>query len=424
MILKRLTLLLLVTLCLSFSCSCSKAKKENPGNLSVTMVSLDQQNNDFAFRLYGMADKPGKNQFYSPYSISTALSMVYGGAKGSTAEQIANAMSFNLPEDKQHALYKALQESLNELGKREKAELNVANALFGAEKYKNFLVPDYLKLLKEYYESDLYSLDFGKPQETADFINQWVERKTKERIKNLISPEHIRESMDGLVLVNAIYFKGNWVKQFNPRLTISDDFYTSSTKRSSDTAKPVQMMNLQADFPYAELPGYQILELPYSEEDLSMLIVLPEDIDRVKEDLDLESFAQWQASLSEREVNVFIPRFKLDLTLEGLTDMLKAMGMRDAFSEGLADLSGIRREDIVPGLFILDIIHKAFVEVNEEGTEAAAATGVVMATKSAPSNQTVPVFRADKPFIYMILHKPSNTVLFLGKLTEPPKEDQ
>ena len=420
--LRRLSLPLLITLCLSFSCSCNRAGGNPDEGHSPMPSALNEQSNEFAFRLYSQADRPGKNLFYSPYSISSALSMVYGGAKGNTAAQIAEAMVFKLPEDQQHAAFKALQEGLNELGKRKKAELNVANALFGAQRYEHLLVQDYLKLLNDYYYSDLYSLDFGKAQETTDFINNWVEKKTKDRIKNLISKDHIEASNDGLVLVNAIYFKGNWKNQFDPKQTLPDDFYTSSTQRTIQNRKPVQMMSLQGKFPYAELPGYQILELPYAEEELAMLFVLPDEIDDLKDNLNAENFAFWQSELNTREVKVYIPRFKFDLTLDGLTGMLKNMGMKDAFNADLADFSGIRKEEGGAGLYILDIIHKAFVEVNEEGTEAAAATGVVMATKSAPSDiAPIPVFRADRPFLYLILHKPSNTVLFLGKLNDPPK---
>lgn len=417
---KRLSLSLLILLSLCFGCACNKHKKTKDVVQPGPVTSTEAQDNGFAFRLFAKMDKPGQNIFFSPYSISSALSMVYGGAEGKTAEQMALALSFQAPAEKQHAAFQVLQQELNAIQKREKAELNVANALFGSQKNEALLQKSYLKLLQESYASDLYTLNFGDAQGTADFINRWVEKKTKDKIKDLIKPGHISDSNDGLVLVNAIYFKGNWLNKFEPRNTHKDTFYSSSRQRTPETVRPVQMMYQRGKFPYAELPGYQILELPYAEEDLALLVVLPEEIDGIGKALDPTVFQAWQAELKTSEVKVFIPQFKLELTLEGLKDALKDMGMTDAFDPERADFSGIMQPN--PGLFILDIVHKAFVEVKEEGTEAAAATGVVMATTSMPANpETIPVFRADHPFLYLILHKPTNTVLFLGKLADPPK---
>lgn len=419
----RLTLALLIILVLTCGCACNK-KKDAPANPAPTTdetKALNAQNNTFAFDLYGKADKPGKNLFFSPYSISSALSMVWGGAKGNTAAEMAKALNFTQGQAAQHAAYKELLAALNGIGDKGKAELSVANALFGAKKYEDLLLPDYLKLLRENYSSDLYSLDFSNPQGSADFINNWVEKKTKERIKNLVNEDHIKQSNDGLVVVNAIYFKGNWQTQFDPKATKKDDFYTSAQERIPANARPVEMMHLQSDFPYAQLPGMQVLELPYAEKDLAMLVVLPDKIDPLKTTLNADTFSEWQDALSTREVKVFLPKFTLDLTLEGLSGMLKALGIKDAFDANLADFTGIRE----PGkadLYIMDVLHKAFVEVKEEGTEAAAATAVVMATKAAPGpGPEIPVFRADHPFLYFIVHKPSNTILFMGKLAEPPK---
>lgn len=424
---KRMTLLLIV-LAFCISCSCNKAPGAQPGtesqaNDSGSTLSVSERNNDFTFRLYSRMDADGKNIFYSPYSITSALSMAYAGARGNTAQEMADAIGFALPADEQHLGFKGLQEQLNALGQRGKAELNVANALFGAKKHEKLLLPDYIKILRDYYASDLYSLDFGDAKGTAKYINTWVEKKTNDRIKDLVTEDHIRNSNDGLVLVNAIFFKGKWLKQFNPDLTKRDNFYTSSKKRSADVAKPVDMMSIKGNFNYAEVSGNKILEMPYEDKDISMVFVLPEEINDMRKSMNAKMLSQWQNKLGEREVQVFIPRFKFELTLEGLTDRLKEMGMQDAFNANLADFSGIRREDSGAGLYILDVIHKAFVEVKEEGTEAAAATAVVMATKSAAIPEEPPVvFRADRPFIYLIMHKPTNTILFIGKYNSPPIE--
>lgn len=420
MTLKRLSLSLLVLLGLCFGCACNKHKQKEEAIPPGPLVSTELQANDFAFRLFSKMEKPGENLFFSPFSISAALSMVYGGAEGKTAEQMAKTMSFRTPAKEQHAAFEALQRELNATQQREKAELNVANALFGSQKNEPLLQKSYLKLLQESYASDLYTLDFGDAKGTADFINKWVEQKTKDKIKNLINAGQISDSNKGLVLVNAIYFKGDWLSKFDPKRTQKDSFYSSSKLRTAEQVRPVQMMYQRGKFRYAKLSGYEILELPYSEEDLALLVVLPEEIDELGKTLDSSVFQAWQAELKVSDLKVYLPRFKLELTLEGLKAALQDMGMTDAFAPDKADFSGIMKPN--PGLFILDVIHKAFVEVKEEGTEAAAATGVVIATTSLPANpETIPVFRADHPFLYLILHKPTNTVLFLGKLADPPK---
>lgn len=405
----------------SLICGCACNKKQEPSQLSATGTdSVGAQINDFAFRLYAQADKSGQNLFFSPYSISTAFGMVYGGAKGNTAKEIARVMSFTLPEAEQQIAIRNLQQSLNALGERQKAELKVANGLFGAKRHEDLLLPDYLKLLRENYASDLYSLDFDDAPGTAKFINKWVEDKTNDRIHDLVSPSHIEHSNDGLVLVNAIFFKGNWLKQFDPQDTYKDNFYLSGTDRSADNSKPAMMMHLQDAFPYAELPGCQILELPYTEEELAMMVVLPDDVDKLGKGLDLAEFKSWRKALKQNEVKVYLPSFKLELTLEGLSGMLQNMGIVDAFSDARADFTGIRKPGSGADLYIMDVLHKAFVEVKEEGTEAAAATAVVMETKAAPGPEPqIPVFRADHPFLYFILHKPTETILFMGKLAEP-----
>ena len=423
--LKLKTLLLaLLVLSISFGCVCSKCKKEiEPDRVQDSeMTTISEQNNALAFKLYEMADKPGKNMFYSPHSISTALSMVYGGARNSTFEQMSKALYFGLPEMKQHEGYLALQKELNRISENGKAELNVANAIFGAESRKALVQKDFIKLLQQQYLSDYYNLDFKDYSGTAKFINKWVMDKTHDRIKDLVNEDHIRGSNEGMVLVNAIYFKGSWLNEFDPRLTIEDKFYVSSKKRGEDQSRPVEMMSARARYQYGEVPGAQLIELPYAERDLSMLFVLPDEIDGFAKKLNSANLMNWQESMSPREVQLYIPKFKFELTFDGLTDILKAMGMTDAFDHARADFSGIIPKESGLGVFIHDIIHKAFVEVNEEGTEAAAATGIVVATKMSPEPDEVVTFRADKPFVYILLHKPSNTVLFMGKMNEPPKQ--
>jgi len=420
---KRLFLLMAV-LSLCFSCACNQKAQKPEAEikpvelLPAELVQFTGLNNDFAFRLYEKADSEGKNLFFSPYSISTALSMAYAGAKGNTATEMAKAMSFELPAAQHHSAFKNIGDRLNAIGKRGKAELNVANGLFGAKYYENLLIPEYKELLQKYYDSDLYSLDFSDAKGTAEYINKWVLDRTNQRIKDLVSKDHIEQSNQGIVLVNAIFFKGMWLKQFDPKATKREAFWTDPEMTQN---KPVDLMFRQGSYGYAELPGCQVLELPYEEEDLAMMVVLPKQSGGTMPDLNPESYLKWREALQSQEVRVFLPRFTLKLTLANVPGMLKSMGMIDAFSDVSADFTGIR----TPGpadLYIMDIIHKAFVEVKEEGTEAAAATAVIMATKDAAIDEPrIPVFRADHPFIYMIIHKPSGAVLFLGKFADPPE---
>jgi serpin B len=410
--------LLLAGICVG--CACNRHTEDPPEAGKQPPASFGVRSNAFAMDLYAKADAPGKNLFYSPYSISTALAMAYAGAKGNTAVEMANALHFDIQDDQLHESFNLIGKQLNAIGERNKAELSVANALFGAKRHEKLLVPGYLEILRSKYASDLYSLDFGDAEGTARYINSWVEDKTNDRIKDLVTKDHILQSNDGMVLVNAIYFKGLWQKQFDPKSTHKASFYLSQD-RVPENAKPVNMMYQTGEFLFAELPGYQMLELPYEEQDLAMLLILPDDIDGFAKAFNQQALANWQKALDKQKVDVFLPAFKFELTLEGLTDYLKALGIKDAFSDSQADFTGIRDPKGGADLYIMDVIHKAFVEVKEEGTEAAAATAVVMATKSVSLS---PTFRADHPFVYMILHKPSNTILFLGKYAVPPEEKQ
>lgn len=422
---KRYMILLLVVLCFCFSCACNKkgcdpkpeagAELSNPEELS-TFADL---NNDFAFRLYAKADTKGKNLFFSPYSISTALSMAYGGAKGNTATQMAKALSFSLPEAEHHAAFRDLGNHLNQIGKRGKAEMSIANGLFQAKLHEKLLLEDYRKLLQDSYGSDIYSLNFNDAKGTAKYINDWVLDRTNQRIKDLVSEDHIQSSNNGMVLVNAIFFKGKWLEQFDPKATRKDYFYVKP-ERVPENGRPVELMFRQGEYAYGEFPGFQMLELPYEEKDLSMLVILPDELSATKPELNPQNLNTWRSKLNTQEVKVYFPRFTFDLDLENIPGILKSMGMVDAFSDVSADFTGIRQPGAAD-LYIMDILHKAFVEVKEEGTEAAAATAVIMATKAAPGPEPrIPVFRADHPFIYMIIHKPSGALLFLGKFAEPP----
>ncbi len=415
--------LLLVSL--SLGCVCGKIEKENgeekPQDLSPELAAqVAASNNALAFELLRLADEPGKNLFFSPYSLSSALSMTHAGARGETAEQMAKALNFDLFEGDQHEAYQALRQALNAIAKSGEAELSVANALFGADKISHRIKTDFVNTLRKSYESDIYSLNFRDFNGTAKFINNWVKQKTKDRIQELVTPDHIEQSNEGLVLVNAIHFKGGWRQKFYPRRTKEDIFWTSSTQRSPEHQRTVQMMNNSGKYRLGTAPGLQVLEMPYSHKDLSMLIFLPDEMESFMKELNNENLREWTDSMWTEDVDLQIPKFKLELELSAVPRKLENLGMIDAFVPFQADFSGIMTPEPLETIFIYDIIHKAFVEVNEEGTEAAAATAVIIGRETMSALPVRPIlFRADKPFIFMITHKPSNTVLFLGKMNDP-----
>jgi len=368
-------------------------------------------NTGFAVDLYGKLRTREGNIFFSPFSISTALAMTCGGARGETEKQMAQTLRFDLPTDKLHPAFAALAADLGAVQQKGQVKLAVANSLW-PQKGLAFL-PDYLAWCQKYYGSSIRPVDYSGHTEAArKTINDWVEARTNRKIVELLKPEMVGSSTL-LVLVNAIYFKGNWASQFETMLTENEPFHMSSGK--SVTAPLMRQIH---DLHYAESLGLQVLELPYAGGDLSMLVLLPTRVDGLGDleaGLTAENLTAWTANLKSHKVAVFLPKFKSTSEFR-LAGTLAALGMSDAFS-GRADFSGMDgRKD----LFISDVIHKAFVEVNEEGTEAAAATAMVMVGSAAPSNpRPIPVFRADHPFLFLIRDNRNGSVLFLGRVTDP-----
>jgi serpin B len=368
-------------------------------------------NSKFALELYGkLKDKEG-NLFVSPYSISTALAMTYTGAKGETEKQMADALCF--PPIKGEQFNKAfgkIIKRLNVSGQKGGYELVVANALWGQKNFK--FLPEYISLVKTSYGGNLEQVDFKtQTEEARKAINTWVENKTKDKIKELIK-QGVLDSDTRLVLTNAIYFKGKWASQFKPDQTHQAPFTLSDGKKND-----VPMMGQEADFGYADINDIQLLEMPYVNKDLSMVVLLPKKADRIKnleQQLTCDALAGWLAKMHKQEVRVFIPRFKMTSEFE-LAKVLGAMGMQDAFSDK-ADFSGMTGNK---DLLISAVVHKAYVEVNEEGTEAAAATGVRMAPTSAAPSPSPLVFRADHPFIFLIRDNHTGSILFIGRVANP-----
>ncbi|MCB5262214.1 MAG: serpin family protein [Candidatus Cloacimonetes bacterium] len=385
----------------------------------ISSAELSQQNNAFAFGLWQEVENKGENLLFSPYSINSAMGLAYTGAKGNTANEMGKVMGYPYSPDQQHLTFAKSRKVLAAVQARKRAELQIANAMFSADTNKARIVPQFTQTLKSSFGSELFLLDFSKAKQSADFINAWVEKQTNERIKDIVSERQIAQSNDGLVLVNSIYFKSAWLSPFSRKSTHEEKFYTSS-QREDGSWVLVPMMQQKGEFYYAELPEGQLIELPFEDEELAMVFMLPQDIDKVCQDLNQETWQSWMKQLSEvQKVELFLPRFCLEQTLDTLPDTFKALGMRAAFEAGSADFSGI----LSPGsdkLYISDIVHKAFLEVLEEGTEAAAATQIGFAkTSLEPPVSNMPVFRADKPFLCMIIHKADNNILFMGKVQKP-----
>jgi len=365
-------------------------------------------NNQFAFDLYlRLKDDPEhveSNIFFSPYSISVALAMTYEGAKGETAEEIQSVFHFPEDENIRQPSFAKIYNQINKVDK--KYELHTANALWAQKDYK--FLEEYINTIEKYYVGKVTNVDFIKATEDARItINKWVEEQTNNKIKDLI-PAGVLNALTRLVLTNAIYFKGLWIKQFDKKETTEEDFKVSPEK----TVK-VDMMSIAGEeFNYHENEELQILELLYEGEDLSMLIILPKenDLKSLEDSFSLKKISELRNSLHEQQVNVYIPKFKFE-TKYFMVKTLKEMGMPTAFSMD-ADFSGM---DGTKDLFIANVIHQAFIDVNEEGTEAAAATGVVMELKAAMPT----VFRADHPFLFMIQERESGNILFLGRVIDP-----
>ena len=368
-----------------------------------------EDNTAFALELYQQLCRVEGNLFLSPYSISTALAMTYGGARGDTARQMAATLHFTLDQKKLHPAFAEFRSHLNDVQKKEKIQLHTANSLWPHKDYP--FLKAYLTLIKKYYGASITPVDYKTANEEArTTINEWVEEQTEEKITDLIQPG-VLTPLTRLVLVNAIYFKGNWARQFKKSLTQDAPFYLTAEKTVQ-----APFMSQEHTLRYGEDEGLQILELPYEGDDLATLILLPRRVNGLAElekALTPENLNQWITHLREQKIEVFMPKFKLASSFS-LNETLVSMGMRDAFDQTRANFAGM---DGTMLLYISAAIHQAVVEVNEEGTEAAAATGIVMGLKAMPEPPLT--FRADHPFIFLIRDNKTGSILFIGRVVDP-----
>ena len=378
------------------------------------ITSFDDAINGFSFDLFKefMAD-PGNtdNIFNSPYSIFTALAMTYEGARSNTAAEMAEVLGIEQDNDSFHNYIKNLYEYLN---KNEDYNISTANALWVNQGLE--LLEEYIKVIQDFYGGESTNVDFSNPAEAAEIINTWVEEQTNNLIKDLV-PESSLGPMTRLVLTNAIYFKGTWKVQFDEANTTSREFTLKTDDKIQ--AETMRLINAKDKFNYTETTDLKILELPYTGDEMSMMIILPKentDLSTVAESIDKNTYYSWLEDMTKNEVDIYLPKFEIKTPLYELNDYLKNLGMNDAF--GPADFSGITNQ---ADLYISQVLHKAFIEVNEEGTEAAAATAVIMFETAIPDDETPSrlEFNCDHPFLFLIQHKETKTILFMGSMEDP-----
>jgi serpin B len=390
-----------------------KQRVTDPDVPESDLEQLVEGNSTFAFDLYQALKGEEGNLFYSPYSISMALAMTYAGARGETEQQMAETLKFLLPQDELHPSFNSLDILLGQRGEgaqgkdEEGFRLNIVNAIWGQKDYK--FLDEFLDVLAENYGAGLRILDFiNQTEESRVTINDWVSDQTEGRIKDLIPPGVI-SSLTRLVLTNAIYFNAAWEYPFDENATHDGPFYLLD-----GTEVTVPMMGQTESFRYAEGDGYQAVELPYDGRELSMVILLPEEgqFETFEGSLDASLVDAIIGDLKSQEVALTMPKFEFESEF-GLKDTLSAMGMPIAFTDA-ADFSGMTGGK---DLQIAEVIHKAFVSVDEAGTEAAAATAVVMELTAMPE-EPVEV-TVDHPFIFLIRDIETGTILFIGRVVNP-----
>ncbi len=365
-------------------------------------------NTAFALALFQqLKGKPG-NPFFSPISISSALSMALAGARGDTATEMSKVLGYGPPSPALHASVGKLIAQLITSGNEKGNQLSLANALWLAKGYG--LLDEYVSLLKDAYAAGVQESDFAAdPDGSRKTINSWIEQKTSGHIKDLLAPGSLGAA-SRLVLTNAVYFKGTWQSTFDKKVTAQEPFTVSPGKTVT-----VSMMNQTTYCNYMETPDVQVVELPYKGKALSMVVILPKQEDglaRLEDALNAEALDKLIAGLTEDRVELYLPKFTVRSGFS-LGGVLKSLGLAGAFTVPPADFSGMNgRKD----LHISEVIHEAFVDVSEKGTEAAAATAMTLGITMSVSKQ---VFKADHPFLFMIRDTHSKSILFLGRISDP-----
>jgi serpin B len=371
-----------------------------------SVSSLVDSLNDFSFNFYQqIGTSEDGNIFFSPYSIFVALSMAYEGARGNTATEMQNVLNVLQNDSATLGSFGRVYNLLNQ--NQVGYTISTANAFWAHQDYT--FLKEYLGLLQNFYMAEANELDFAKNVEAAETINNWIEEQTHDKIKDMIQADMLSDYTK-LVLTNAIYFKGLWADPFHP-----DDTYETDFELASEETVKVNMMDSgDSIFNYTETEDLQILQLNYYGNDLSMIIILPKEnnISIAESTINAGNLSNWRNNLIAEKIDVEIPKFKFEKKYQ-LNNMLKEMGIIDAFNPGMANFSGMDGTD---NLFISKALHQSYVEVNEEGTEAAAATSIIMELTAIPD---IIEFKADHPFIFLIQHEETGAILFMGKVMNP-----
>lgn len=375
----------------------TKAQQIRPEELKAFSSNLGQ----FSLDLYTHLKELEGNTLFSPYSLSKGLSMALAGAQGQSEAELLKVLHFK-EEERVHATFERMEGELKK--GRGPCQLNLSSSLFIDKGAK--ILESYQSRMKQNYGSTAQSMDSHKPLETANAINAWVSQETEKRITKLVLPRHIRPGLTRIALLNAVYFKGAWEKGFDKAKTTDQPFYLSEEK-----SVDVPTMVTKGTFRYTEQDEAQLLELPYKQSQLSLLLILPKDLNQLKsfeKNLSVEKLQTWMNDLDEREVDVQLPRFSIRADLE-LKKTLTQMGLKEVFSNG-------QFPRLTPeALSIDDVLHGAVLEVNEEGTVAAAATAVVMSRKASMN----PRFQANHAFLFMLRDRQTGAILFMGRLSDP-----
>jgi serine protease inhibitor len=403
--------------------------------VNANVVSLVESCNSFAMSLYSRIPRSQDNIIFSPSSLSFALAMTLAGANGKTADEIASVLGLSMSADCLHEAFRKLRTETRTGG----CELRIASRLWAQQGYK--FVDDFLATTESCYGATLGTIDFlNDPDQARNEINNWIETATEKRIREIIGPGMLNEDVR-LLLTNAIYFLGTWEDEFDKERTSDSPFFVSPSQSVT-----VPMMEQTNRFRYGEFNVFQVLEMPYRSRitewrmddefgymksvevpgggsDFTMCIVLPKlgtNLAKLESGLNNSTLQQW-TTLRTCDVHVSIPRFRIETGLE-MAQLLQKLGMKKAFSQTHADFSNITHDP--EGLFVGSVIHKAFVDVNEKGTEAAAATAIMMALGCAMEPKPPKKFRADRPFLFFIRDRRTKLIHFMGRVTNPIAHNQ
>jgi len=397
--------LLVIVVVTSVACGGSNTQGPNVRDLTEIEQSLVQSSNSFGFKLLSevVGQSDGGNVFISPLSVSIALGMTYNGTAGTTEEGMRACLEFgDLNREEINQGYQDLIELLCNMDPD--VTMEVANSIWYREGFE--VLQSFIDAMLTFFDALVTAVDFTDPG-TVDVINAWVAEKTHDKIDKILNETYADMVM---VLINAIYFKGTWTYEFDPEDTRDGTFH------ASDSDQTVKMMNMHGELSYQENQDFQAVDLPYGHELFSMTVFLPREgksVDDIIAMLTDQNWSAWMAGFEVQEIDLALPRFELEYD-KVLNDVLKALGMQDAFDPMVADFSGIKPDH---DMWISEVKHKTYVKVNEEGTEAAAVTSVTVVDSAAGPFMTV-----DRPFLFVIHDKNSKAMMFMGKIVDPPSE--